>query len=120
MVQDKTLLSLFKKSEVVPFIFARVTSDLWPVTRMRLWLCFNRWKILYVSAEGINLLFVISEYFTIYGRCLMWKSHQSLGEFSSTYSHFSFLPVIALIIRFRMATLCTEKSRNETEGYKGH
>lgn len=99
MVQDTTLLSFFKKSEVVPFIFAAVTSDLWPVAKMRLWLCFNRWKIWYISAAsgGINLLFRISEYFAIYRQCLMWNSHQSLGEFSGTYSLFKFLPVIALI-----------------------
>lgn len=54
MVQDKTLLSFFKKSEVVPFIFAAVTSDLWPVAKMTLWLCFNRWKIWYISAAWGN------------------------------------------------------------------
>lgn len=44
MVQWKILLYYFNIYEVVPFIFARVTKDLWPVAMMGL--------SVYVSTDG--------------------------------------------------------------------
>lgn len=48
------------------------------------------WKTRSISAasEGISLLYIISLYVTIYGPCLMWNSHQSLGGIRCCFSHF--------------------------------